>query len=43
MSLSAEEIQLETELGGDKNSTCIMDDNKVLFISLVPKVFFRAC
>lgn len=40
MSLSAEEIQLETELVGDKNSICIMDD-KVLFISLVPKRFLE--
>lgn len=42
VSLSAEEIQLENELGRDKNSTCIRDD-KVLFISLVPKLFFSAC
>lgn len=41
-SLSAEEKQLETELGRDKNSTCIKDD-RVLFISLVPRHFFRAC
>lgn len=40
--VSAKEIlvQLETEVGGDKNSN-FTGDNKVLFMSLVPKLFLE--
>lgn len=42
MRVSAKEIlvQLETEVGGDKNSN-FTGDNKVLFMSLVPKLFLE--